>query len=150
MRQRVETIAISVNTNDLNRINNLLCQLTDNKAKALTLQEIEAVLAQKDFFLYLIKDISTEEGRIIGMASIYCVKTLMGCKGYIEDVVVDEGYRGHGLGEALTEGLIQIAKGMGARYIDLTSSPERVAANEMYKKLGFEKRETNVYRLGMA
>lgn len=31
--------------------------------------------------------------------------------------------------------------------LHLTSRPERVAANEMYKKLGFERRGTNGYRM---
>ena len=31
--------------------------------------------------------------------------------------------------------------------LNLTSKPERVAANELYRKMGFERRETNVYSL---
>jgi ribosomal protein S18 acetylase RimI-like enzyme len=38
------------------------------------------------------------------------------------------------------------AKELGCKNINLTSSPNRVAANALYKKLGFEIRETNVYR----
>ena len=34
----------------------------------------------------------------------------------------------------------------GARSVDLTSRPSREAANRLYRRLGFEPRETNVYR----
>ncbi|MGH9297111.1 MAG: GNAT family N-acetyltransferase, partial [Acidimicrobiales bacterium] len=34
----------------------------------------------------------------------------------------------------------------GSRNVDLTSRPSREAANKLYLKLGFEPRETNVYR----
>ena len=41
---------------------------------------------------------------------------------------------------------IQLAAELGAKTVDLTSRPSRDAANRMYKRLGFEARETNVYR----
>lgn len=31
--------------------------------------------------------------------------------------------------------------------LNLTSRPERLVANELYRKMGFEKRGTNVYRM---
>ncbi len=142
----MKTHPISLNVNDLGKVNGLLTQLSP-KARALSLTEANAILLQKDFFLLLMREPGKAEGDVIGMASIYFIETLMGVKGYIEDVVVDKTHRGKGLGKDLTIGLIDIAKGVGASYIDLTSAPDREAANEMYKKLGFEKRETNVYRL---
>jgi len=44
---------------------------------------------------------------------------------------------------------IDFAMKAGAESIDLTSRPERHAANQLYLKLGFVKRETNVYRLAL-
>ena len=35
---------------------------------------------------------------------------------------------------------------MGAKSTNLTSRPEREAANRLYRSLGFEQRDTNVYR----
>ena len=55
--------------------------------------------------------------------------------------------RGEGIGEQLTEAAIAEARRRGARTIDLTSRPSREAANALYQKMGFELRETNVYRL---
>jgi ribosomal protein S18 acetylase RimI-like enzyme len=41
---------------------------------------------------------------------------------------------------------LEIAKARGAKTVDLTSRPSRVAANKLYQKLGFVLRDTNVYR----
>jgi ribosomal protein S18 acetylase RimI-like enzyme len=70
-----------------------------------------------------------------------------GDKLWIEDVVVDKVARGKGLGKELIQFAIKYAKNKNVKTINLTSSPERVAANKLYQKLGFMLRETNVYRL---
>jgi ribosomal protein S18 acetylase RimI-like enzyme len=89
-------------------------------------------------------------GKMIGMGTV-----LFGCKltapfASIEDVVVDEGYRGHGIGEQITRLLIERAAERQVAYVDLTSSPRRVAANALYRKLGFVARETNPFRFDFA
>jgi ribosomal protein S18 acetylase RimI-like enzyme len=33
--------------------------------------------------------------------------------------------------------------------VDLTSRPSREAANRLYQRIGFERRETNVYRYNL-
>ena len=65
----------------------------------------------------------------------------------IEDVIVDESQRGKGLGKSISEKLIERARARGARVIQLSSNSTRIAANALYKKLGFELHQTNVYRL---
>ena len=66
----------------------------------------------------------------------------------MEDVVVGSGFRGQGIGRALIEEIIGLARrDLAPLDLHLTSRPERVAVNEMYKKLGFEMRGTNVYML---
>jgi ribosomal protein S18 acetylase RimI-like enzyme len=67
-------------------------------------------------------------------------------RAWIEDVVVDGAARGRGVGEALNEEAIRRAAAAGARSVDLTSRPSREAANRLYRRLGFEVRDTNVYR----
>jgi len=69
-----------------------------------------------------------------------------GVGAWIEDVVVDERARRRGVGEALIAAAIRLAEESGARHVNLTSRPEREAANRLYRRLGFEERETNVYR----
>ncbi|HEX2184389.1 MAG TPA: GNAT family N-acetyltransferase, partial [Chloroflexota bacterium] len=61
-------------------------------------------------------------------------------------VVVHEAARGQGVGEALSREALRRAAEAGARTVDLTSRPSREAANRLYRRLGFEPRETNVYR----
>ena len=63
-------------------------------------------------------------------------------------VIVDSSLRGQGLGRLLLEHVIDFARQeLGNVDLHLTSRPERVAANELYRSLGFEKRETNAYVL---
>ncbi|HWL40727.1 MAG TPA: GNAT family N-acetyltransferase, partial [Gemmatimonadaceae bacterium] len=64
----------------------------------------------------------------------------------IEDVVVDADARGRGVGEALSREALAIAASRGAATVDLTSRPARGAANRLYQRIGFRRRETNVYR----
>ena len=64
----------------------------------------------------------------------------------IEDVVVDSSVRGRGAGEALSREALRIAGSLGARTVELTSRSSREAANRLYQRLGFQPRDTNVYR----
>ena len=61
-------------------------------------------------------------------------------------MVVDEAARGGGVGEALTAEAVRLADEAGARTLDLTSRPSRQAAHRLYSKLGFDVRDTSVYR----
>ena len=86
------------------------------------------------------------EGTIVGSLTLALFPIPTGLRAWIEDVVVDEGVRGQGIGAALNEEALRIAQDQGARTVDLTSRPSRKAANRLYQRLGFEQRETNVYR----
>lgn len=90
-----------------------------------------------------------ENNEILGTLTLVFNKIPTGDKIWIEDVVVDNAARGKGVGIKLLEFSIAYAKSQGIKSINLTSSPDRVAANNLYQKLGFLKRETNVYRLTM-
>jgi ribosomal protein S18 acetylase RimI-like enzyme len=67
-------------------------------------------------------------------------------KAWIEDVVVDDAARGHGVGELLNRAALAKAAQRGAKAVSLTSRPSREAANRLYQRIGFTIRETNVYR----
>jgi ribosomal protein S18 acetylase RimI-like enzyme len=86
------------------------------------------------------------EGRIVGELTLVVFPIPTGVRAWIEDVVVDEAVRGLGVGEALSRAAVDHARAMGARTVDLTSRPSRVAANRLYQRLGFVQRDTNVYR----
>ncbi len=89
-------------------------------------------------------------GDIVGTLTLVTVPLLTGVRAHIEDVVVDEAVRGHGVGAALTSAAIELARGRGARSVELTSRPSRSAANRLYQRLGFQCRDTNVYRYPLA
>ena len=90
--------------------------------------------------------IAVEDGRIYGSMTLVVFTIPTGVRAWIEDVVVDGDARGKGVGALLNQTALDMAKEMGATTVDLTSRPSREAANRLYKRLGFEARETNVYR----
>ena len=86
------------------------------------------------------------DGRIVGSLTLVLYRIPTGLKAWIEDVVVDEAARGHGVGEALNVAALDEARRLGAKAVSLTSRPSRDAANRLYRRIGFTARDTNVYR----
>lgn len=86
------------------------------------------------------------DGKIAGILTLATFRIPTGIRAWIEDVVVDEAGRGHGVGQALNITAIEEARKRGAITVDLTSRPSREAANRLYQRIGFEARTTNVYR----
>jgi ribosomal protein S18 acetylase RimI-like enzyme len=87
-----------------------------------------------------------DDGTIIGVSTLATFRIPTGVRCWIEDVIVDTAARGKGVGEALTMDMLDRGKALGAITVDLTSRPSREAANRLYVRVGFEQRETNVYR----
>ncbi len=88
-----------------------------------------------------------EEEKVVGMGWIFPRQTLLRKQAVIEDMIVDEKYRGKGIGEKILKDLIRWAKEQGVEVIELTTNPKRVAANALYQKVGFSLHETNHYLL---
>jgi ribosomal protein S18 acetylase RimI-like enzyme len=86
------------------------------------------------------------QGRIAGTLTLVTFPLPAGTRARIEDVVVDESARGQGIAAALTAHAVELARTAGARTIDLTSRPSRQAANRLYERLGFQRRDSTVYR----
>jgi ribosomal protein S18 acetylase RimI-like enzyme len=122
-------------------LNNLLPQLSSN-AVPLTMVDVETMVNSDAATLF----IATDSGVVVGTLTLVIFPIPTGVRAWIEDVVVDENARGLGIGEALTSAAVNEARSRGVRSIDLTSRPSREVANALYRKLGFERRETNVYR----
>jgi ribosomal protein S18 acetylase RimI-like enzyme len=141
---RVE-IAQSVTPAMVDGISRLLPQLSATAAP-ITSQEIAAVVGSPSTHLFVAYDNS----RIVGMLTLVVVRIPTGVRGHIEDVVVENAYRGRGIGKALTEAAISFARGQSIRTLDLTSRPSRVEAIQLYERLGFARRDTNVLRLKIA
>ncbi len=90
--------------------------------------------------------VARDAGRIVGMLTLAVFEIPTGVRAWIEDVVVDGDARGSGAGAALVQAALDRAAEVGARTVDLTSRPDREAANRLYLRMGFEARVTNVYR----
>ena len=93
--------------------------------------------------------LAEEDGEVVGAMTLVVFTIPTGVRAWIEDVVVDEAARGRGVGNALNRAAIERAREAGARTVDLTSRPSREVANHLYRRLGFEQRDTNVYRLDL-
>jgi len=93
--------------------------------------------------------LAEEDGEVVGAMTLVVFTIPTGVRAWIEDVVVDEVARGRGVGDALNRAAIERAREAGARTVDLTSRPSREAANHLYRRLGFEQRDTNVYLLDL-
>lgn len=81
-------------------------------------------------------------GRVVGFASI-TLKTHLwhgGLIAWVDELVVDVEYRGHGIGRLLLDRLLALAQEKGCRAMELDSAFHRVEAHGFYEKLGFEKR----------
>jgi ribosomal protein S18 acetylase RimI-like enzyme len=126
----------------LKSINNLMAVLSPDLEKV-NKKRLEELIANPFLELYLLEI----AGEIVGMVSLHYMETLAKKSAWIEDVVVHPKYQGKGFGKKIMKHVIKHAKKREIKHIDLTSNPHRVAANHFYRKLKFEPRKTNVYRL---
>jgi len=108
-------------------------------------QELAEIVASPATTLFVARDPDAHD-EIVGSLTLVLFRIPTGLRAWIEDVVVDEQHRRQGIGEALTRAALARAAAAGARTVDLTSRPTREAANRLYLRVGFEKRDTNVYR----
>jgi ribosomal protein S18 acetylase RimI-like enzyme len=140
MSIQVEVIA-DITDEDLAAVNRLIPQLS-RSAPPLTGDALEQIVSWDGNHLLIARD----GDRVVGMLTLVTFPIPTGLRAWIEDVVVDESARGQGVGAALTQEAVRQARTLGARTVDLTSRPNRQAANRLYERLGFELRETNAYR----
>lgn len=124
-----------------NAFKKLIPQLYDS-SKIPTKEYLQEIIQSKNIHLFVAK-----ENEIIGSLTLVMYKIPTGRKAWIEDVVVDADARGKGIGKKLILHAIAYVRKEGIKQIDLTSNPSRLAANNLYQKLGFGKRNTNVYRM---
>ena len=125
----------------LTSVNRLLPQLSKS-AKLIDIKQLNRLTESECTRLYFAKE-GTE---VLGMLSLVVFPIPTGIKSWIEDVVVDERARGKGVGKALMKKALAEAVNLGTKSIDLTSRPSRETANKLYQSIGYQERETNVYR----
>ena len=108
-----------------------------------TLAQLQRIIEDPATTLLVARD----TGRtVVGMLTLALFRLPTGLRAWIEDVVVDDAARGTGVASALVHAALDEARAQGARTVDLTSRPDREAANRLYLRLGFARRATNVYR----
>ncbi len=110
-----------------------------------TRAELEDLVASEASHLLL----AEEDGMVYGCLTLVLFRIPTGIRAWIEDVIVDTEARGKGVGALLSEHAIELSKAAGAVTVDLTSRPSREAANRLYARIGFEQRNTNVYRFDL-
>jgi ribosomal protein S18 acetylase RimI-like enzyme len=106
-------------------------------------EELGEIVASPATVLLVARD---GDGAIVGSLTLALFRIPTGVRAWIEDVVVDDSARGQGVGEALSRDALRRATAAGARTVELTSRPSRERANRLYQRLGFRRRDTNVYR----
>jgi len=126
-------------------LHRLIPQLSSSSTPV-TVAELRELIDSDSSVLF----IARVDGRIVGSLTLAVFRIPTGIRAWIEDVVVDESARGHGVGEALNRAALAEAKRRGAKTVDLTSRPSREAANRLYLRIGFVARETNVYRYDLS
>jgi Acetyltransferases len=108
-----------------------------------TREELIAVLADPATTLL----VARWDNVIVATATVIVYNTPAWTKARIEDLVVDEGNRGQGVGKALVNACLNVARERGAGVVELQSARRRDVANRLYPRMGFERRESNVYRM---
>lgn len=140
--QRISTRTVdSVDDKTVTALAKLLPQVSSRRAP-LSRSRIESVLSSASTRII----VAGLDGRIVGMALLCVCTTLAGEFGLVEEVAVDEFARGNHVGVKIMVTLLETAERLGLDFVELTSRPAREAANGLYLSLGFELRQTNVYR----
>ncbi|HUP85961.1 MAG TPA: GNAT family N-acetyltransferase [Acidimicrobiales bacterium] len=126
----------------------LIPQLSSS-ASAPDADELAGIIGSEAGHVLVARD---DAGLIVGTLTLVVFRIPTGLRAIIEDVVVDgPAVRGRGLrtGECLTRAALDLARSLDCKTVDLTSRPSREDANRLYQRLGFELRETNVYRFAL-
>jgi GNAT superfamily N-acetyltransferase len=108
-----------------------------------TMERLQEIMADPAVTLLLARD----GQQIVGTATVIVYTTPFWIKARLDEVVVDEGARGKGVGAALVNACLDLARRSGAELAELQSGVQREAANRLYPRMGFQLRETNVYRI---
>jgi ribosomal protein S18 acetylase RimI-like enzyme len=108
-----------------------------------SLEAVRAMLAHDAITQFVAR---REDGSIVGVSTLATFPIPTATRGWVEDVIVDEASNNQGIGRQLIDAMVERARQLGAKTVDLTSRPSREAANHLYQKAGFEVRDTNVYR----
>lgn len=125
-------------------LNDLLVQLNPT-SKPLNDEDVKEIIEGSSNCFFVARE--PVSNKIVGMLTLIIYRIPVWKKGWIEDLVVDKEFRGKGIATKLINYAIKNAKTKGVSSLNFTSRPERETANRLYEKLGFKKRDTNVFQI---
>lgn len=142
MLQFVELTREMMKPSYVGDINFLLPQLSKS-AELITMEWLDYMF---DYGTRLF--VALDNDKIVGTVLLAAPMVIfVGQKDWIEDVVVDQSYRRRGIATALMEMAHKVSRERGAKSVNLTSNPDRGGARQMYGDMGYELRDTGVFRL---
>jgi GNAT superfamily N-acetyltransferase len=124
-------------------LNSLLSQLSKT-GRQVTEDDLTGLIGTMTELL-----VAKDNDRIVGSVTVAYVPQMGRVKAWIDDLVVDQSYRGQGIARNLMEMSIDQAKKHKCQNLNLTSGDDRSAAHGFYESMGFRKRETRVFRLDL-
>ncbi|MFE4951368.1 GNAT family N-acetyltransferase [Leifsonia sp. NPDC056665] len=133
-------VPTALDSADLEAIRRLLPQLS--RSSTFDEERLVAMLGHPGTDLL----VARADGEVAGMATLASFPLATGWRGHVDDVVVDDAYRGQGIARRLLEAIIQLAEARGLRTLDLTSRPSRQAAIALYESVGFVRRDSALMR----
>jgi GNAT superfamily N-acetyltransferase len=109
-----------------------------------TMERLQALMADPAVTLLVARD----GDAIVGTATVILYTTPFWIKARLDEVVVDQSARGKGVGEAIVHACLDVARERGAQVVELQSGrgPARDVANRLYRRMGFQLRDSNLYR----
>ena len=110
----------------------------------MTEERLQCVVSAPDSHLFIARE---EDGHIIGCATLVLYEAPSARKGFIEDVVVSSKHRRKHIAKDILMAILEYAADYKPIELQLTSKPERIAANLLYQTLWFERVNTNCYRI---
>jgi GNAT superfamily N-acetyltransferase len=138
---RIETVTVA--TPEVQAALARLLPQLNSQLPVPTAERVQALVADPAVTLLLARD--GEE--VVGTTTVIVYTTPFWIKARLDEVVVDEHARGKGVGRALVSAALDVARDRGAQIAELQSAVHREAANQLYPRMGFQRRETNVYRI---
>jgi GNAT superfamily N-acetyltransferase len=108
-----------------------------------TMERLQAIVDDPAVTLF----VAREGEEIVGTTTVIVYTTPFWIKARLDEVVVDQVARGKGVGEALVKASLDLAREKGVEVVELQSGVQRDAAHRLYERMGFKRRETNVYRI---
>jgi GNAT superfamily N-acetyltransferase len=111
------------------------------------MRRVQALVDDPDVTLLFAK----EGDQVIGTATVIVYTTPFWIKARIDEVVVDGSARAKGVGEAIVRACLEVGRRKGAEVAELQSGrgPAREVANRLYRRMGFQLRDSNLYRISL-